>query len=433
MRATLCIVAVLIIFAAVPAGAADWPMWRCDARHGAATSQELGDDLALQWTLQLPPLKPAWPDEPRMRFDAAYEPVVAGQTLFVASPREDALLALDTRTARLKWRFMAEGPIRFAPAICNGKVYFGSDDGCLYCLTAADGTLVWKYRAAPEDRLVLGNERLISTWPVRGAPVVDNGRVYFAAGIWPFMGVFIHCLDAASGAVVWRNDSTGAVYFNQPHDSPAFSGVAPQGYCTVAGEVLLVPGGRSTPAGFNRDTGELTFFRIAENHWSGDYKVAANNAGFFNCGNLYQLTTGDLLGGISSRPNPNPFTPFVADPTLRISPDGNASVVTDDILCGIEKGEVVVRSMPQATMEKWEDSKGGKHTNLLVPVSAATGIQAERVWLSAAGRLVASAGGHILLIATGDGANASRTVWQAEVPGTIESVIAADGRLFVST
>ncbi|MEN6643296.1 MAG: PQQ-binding-like beta-propeller repeat protein [Armatimonadia bacterium] len=433
MRATLCIVAVLIIFAAVPAGAADWPMWRCDARHGAATSQELGDDLALQWTLQLPPLKPAWPDEPRMRFDVAYEPVVAGQTLFVASPREDALLALDTRTARLKWRFVAEGPIRFAPAVWNGKVYFGSDDGCLYCLTAADGTLVWKYRAAPEDRLVLGNERLTSSWPVRGAPVVDKGRVYFAAGIWPFMGVFIHCLDAASGAVVWRNDSTGAVYFNQPHDSPAFSGVAPQGYCTIAGQVLLVPGGRSTPAGFNRDTGELTFFRIAENHWSGDYKVAANNAGFFNCGNLYQLTTGDLLGGISSRPNPNPFTPFVADPSLRISPDGNASVVTDDILCGIEKGEVVVRSMPQATMEKWEDSKGGKHTNLLVPVSAATGIQAERVWLSAAGKLVASAGGRILLIATGDGANASRTVWQAEVPGTIESVIAADGRLFVST
>ena len=202
MRMTSLIAAALLIFVALPAMAADWPMWRCDARHSAATSQELGDNLRPQWTLQLPRLKPAWPDEPRMRFDVAYEPVVVGETLFVASPREDALLALDTRTARLRWRFMADGPIRFAPAVWNGRVYVGSDDGYLYCLSQAEGALVWKYRAAPAERLVLGNERLISTWPVRGAPVVDNGRVYFAAGIWPFMGVFVHCLDAVSGSVL---------------------------------------------------------------------------------------------------------------------------------------------------------------------------------------------------------------------------------------
>jgi len=433
MRLTSLLAAVLIIFVAVPVRAADWPMWRCDARHGAATAQELADDLQLHWTLRLPPLKPAWPDEPRMRFDVAYEPVVAGQTLFVASPREDALLALDTRTAKLKWRFMAAGPIRFAPAVWRGNVYFGSDDGYLYCVSAAQGALVWKVRAAPEERLVLGNERLISTWPVRGAPVVDGGRVYFAAGIWPFMGVFVCCLDAASGAVLWRNSNTSATYVNQPHNSPAFAGVAPQGYCTVAGQVLLVPGGRSAPAGFDRDTGALLFFRLAENGKTGDYKVAANSTCFFNAGSVYQLTTGALLGGVSARPDANPYAPFVADPTLRLSPDGNASVVTDQVLCGTDQGAAVIRSMAQAKAEEYQDSKGVKYSNLMMPVSAATGIPADRVWLSAAGRLVASAGHRVLLIVAGDQATAAQTVWQAEVPGTIASVVAADGRLLVST
>ena len=96
-------IAALLILAAMHSFAADWPMWRCDPRHSAATPGELPEALSLQWTLQLPELKPAWPDEPRMRFDVAYEPVIAGQTLFIASPREDALIALDTRTGAVRW------------------------------------------------------------------------------------------------------------------------------------------------------------------------------------------------------------------------------------------------------------------------------------------------------------------------------------------
>ena len=64
-----------------------------------------------------------------------------------------------------------------------------------------DGSLVWRFRGGPSDRKLLGNERLISTWPARGAPVIDDGTIYFAAGIWPFMGIFLHALDAETGEV----------------------------------------------------------------------------------------------------------------------------------------------------------------------------------------------------------------------------------------
>jgi outer membrane protein assembly factor BamB len=47
---------------------------------------------------------------------------------------------------------------------------------------------------------------LISVWPVRGGPVIADGRVYFAAGVWPFEGVFVIALDISSGELIWRNE-----------------------------------------------------------------------------------------------------------------------------------------------------------------------------------------------------------------------------------
>ena len=67
------------------------------------------------------------------------------------------------------------------------------------CLDLATGRLLWRFQGAPTAEKVLGNGRLISQWPARGGPVVHQGTVYFAAGIWPFMGVFYEVFtDSAS-------------------------------------------------------------------------------------------------------------------------------------------------------------------------------------------------------------------------------------------
>jgi len=273
---------------AVRAHAADWPMWRCDAARSAATTEQLPDGLQRLWTRELPPLQPAWPDEHRMRFDVAYEPVVVGNTLYAASPRADKLMALDTGTGATRWEFFAGGPIRFAPVVWRDRLFFGCDDGHLYCLSAADGRLLWKFRGGPSDRRVLGNARLICTWPVRGAPVVADDTVYFAAGIWPFMGIFIYALDAATGDVVWVNDGQGAQFMDQPHGGArAFASVAPQGYMVVSGDKLLVANGRATPAAFDRRTGRMLYFHLAENNKTGDFAASATERLFFNSGRAY--------------------------------------------------------------------------------------------------------------------------------------------------
>ncbi len=212
------------------------------------------DDLPgerLEWVRQYPPRQPVWDDplnQDMMPYDRIFEPVVAGGRMFLAFNEADKVVALDARDGSEIWTFFTGGPVRFSPVVHEDSVLVASDDGYLYCLSAADGGLRWRFRGGPSERKIIGNGRVISSWPARGGPVVAEGTVYFAASIWPFMGTFIYALDAATGQVRWVNDGTSADYQKQPHSAPAFAGVAPQGQLTVSGDLLLVPGGRTLPA-----------------------------------------------------------------------------------------------------------------------------------------------------------------------------------------
>src|SRR5438046_513528 len=93
--------------------AADWPTYRHDATRSAATAQSLPPKLHLQWMRELPPLKPAWPDQPKAQLDSVYEPIVLGHMLFVPSSRTDSVTAYDTRSGVETWRFHAQGPVRY--------------------------------------------------------------------------------------------------------------------------------------------------------------------------------------------------------------------------------------------------------------------------------------------------------------------------------
>ena len=55
-RWSSCFIVLSVALCAVPAFAADWPMWRCDAHRSAATTQELASDLHLQWVWEYPPV-----------------------------------------------------------------------------------------------------------------------------------------------------------------------------------------------------------------------------------------------------------------------------------------------------------------------------------------------------------------------------------------
>jgi len=289
------IVSCLLLWCSGNVDAGDWPQWRYDAGRGAVSPDELPAELHLQWTRQLPEPRPAWPaSQPWLRFDLSYSPVAAGNRLFVPSMVTDSVTAYDTETGEERWRFYADGPVRFAPIVHAGHVYFGSDDGHLYCVDAAEGRLAWRFRAGPSDRNVLGNQRLISTWPVRGGPVLLDGKVYFTAGIWPFMGIFVHAVDAESGESVWTNSGYAANWTVQPHNSPAFASLVPRGHLAATEHGLVVPGGRTEPGRFDLATGRFLGFDFGAKR-AGSYHVTARRDWFFVTGTMRRIVDGQTL------------------------------------------------------------------------------------------------------------------------------------------
>jgi outer membrane protein assembly factor BamB len=253
-----------------PTANGDWPQWRYDAGRTAASTHELPGELHLHWVRQFQKPQPAWADPPgtkphadpswnnyrRLQFDSTYHPVVMGETIFVPSNAADSVTAIDVATGEIKWLYFAGGPVRFAPIAWNGRIIFGSDDGHVYCLSAGDGRLLWKYRGAPGPRKIIGHERLISCWPVSGGPVLVDGKVYFANGVWPIEGIFYHALDGATGKLIWLNDDPSK-WQSVGHWAGRGGKAVPNGYIAAEGETCIMPAGRATPAIFSRSTGEM--------------------------------------------------------------------------------------------------------------------------------------------------------------------------------
>ncbi len=389
---------------------ADWPMWRGDAGRTATIVEQLPNELNLSWTIELPRLEAAWPNQPQLQFDVGYQPIVAGGTIFIGSSANNSVTAFDLKTGKELWQFFAEGPIRFAPVANNSKIYFSCDDGHLYCLQASNGKLLWKFRGAPTNRKIIGNKRLISAWPARGAPVVKEGKVYFAASIWPFMGTFVYAIDAETGKLVWKNSGTGSLYLVQPHDSSAFGGVTPQGYLAISGDSLIVPNGRSAPACFDAATGKFKYFHLGENKRRGSYAVAASQNFFFNSRTVYDTATGN-----SSFSLPTSHLPIVTE---------------DTVYCG---GSSLNAYNLKTPATKTELDRKGRKTSRLTLNRKWEMDASYRLWLKAGNRLYGSQPGKIVAFQLDANSGKPALVWEKKFWKEICSIIAADGCLVVST
>jgi len=305
--------------------AQDWPRYRRDAARTGAVQKSLPFPLHRHWVYEPDRHpRPAWPDpvheSHRMPFDYAPVPVVADGLLYFGSTTDDSVYALDAERGEVRWRFTTGGPVRFAPDIYEGRAYVASDDGYLYCLDARTGELVWRFHASRTEEMVLGNGRMISRRPLRSGVLVDDGVVYTTAGMWPSEGVIVYALDADMGEVIWANDTT-LQYMAQPHPTAyAITGVAPQGYLALGGDVLLVATGRAVPAAFDRADGRFLHYQQAGRPEGSEERLRYQFMGaswlavdvaddlFFNGAGgrsqAYRLSTGEPADGGGTRPVP---------------------------------------------------------------------------------------------------------------------------------
>jgi outer membrane protein assembly factor BamB len=157
--------------------AEDWVQSKFDSRHsGNVADRSLSLPLGLVGVVPLT--------------DAIFtSPVVANGRVFVVDGSGTAF-CIDAATARVLWKFETQGGKAncnnvSSPAIAGQYLHFGTTAGTYYVLNVADGTVA--------KEIACGE-------PIFSAPVVAEGRVYFAT-----LGSRVYALEP-DGKVCWTWD-----------------------------------------------------------------------------------------------------------------------------------------------------------------------------------------------------------------------------------
>ncbi len=173
----------------------DWPTYRHDPSRSGTIESTMPTDLKQTWKQNLG--------------ESITTPVAAEGKIFAAVRDKHTVYALDANNGEVIWNRTAGGRIDSPPTIYNGKVLFGSADGYVYCLRSSDGSLIWRFRAAPKDQRIFTFGQLESVWPVHGNVLVLEGSeekpsVYMAAGRSSYVdgGIFLYRLDLKTGKIL---------------------------------------------------------------------------------------------------------------------------------------------------------------------------------------------------------------------------------------
>lgn len=170
---------------------------RLSAQQSGLTSTDLRS-LELAWAI-------AFPKTSGLRTSA----VIVGSTMFYAPVQTGKVLALDTRTACVKWAYDAGGPLRSSMSygdIGGGRMalVFGDARGTVYSIDPTTGAQIWKTDARHE-----------SFGGITGAPVLMGNRIIVpvsASGVGRGADPKYECceghgdvvaLDASTGRKLW--------------------------------------------------------------------------------------------------------------------------------------------------------------------------------------------------------------------------------------
>ncbi|GIW78922.1 MAG: hypothetical protein KatS3mg105_0729 [Gemmatales bacterium] len=202
----------------------DWPLYRHDVWRSSSTPLAGPENLREIWRVPLNTAKEAlvyrreasanapaigpilhdWRNNPKVKGPLS-APTIAYGKAFVMRPNAHELVAVDTSTGEVRWRFRANGRLDTPPAIYRGLCLFGSADGWVYAVRADTGDLVWRLRAAPTDERIVAHGQVESPWPVPGAVLVMDDVAYFAAGRQPLAdgGILLFAVDPLTGKRHW--------------------------------------------------------------------------------------------------------------------------------------------------------------------------------------------------------------------------------------
>lgn len=88
-------------------------------------------------------------------------PVIEGNTIYTTG--NSRVIRVNLTNKQFDWTFSTGDTIRSSPALANGVLYVGSDDGKLYAINAQDGKQLWNFQTGSK---------------INSSPVYADGVVY---------------------------------------------------------------------------------------------------------------------------------------------------------------------------------------------------------------------------------------------------------------
>jgi outer membrane protein assembly factor BamB len=154
-------------------------------------------------------------------------PLVTGEIVVVAQPN-GVIAAFDRLSGEQRWRWQPNQSLRFsaAPAVDDGLVFAGAQDGTFVALDVATGIEVWRIALGADSGAPAVVDGTIYVG-LGSDPAVSHGLVYVVGGCacdsvvaldaqtgaerWRFQNgeSFLFALDAVTGAERWRYDPSG--------------------------------------------------------------------------------------------------------------------------------------------------------------------------------------------------------------------------------
>jgi serine/threonine protein kinase len=161
------------------------------------------------------------------------------EALITAGRKTGALNRIGTTTASIQsqsgikplWTFQCEDEVRGTPLYFNGVIYIGSYDHNLYSLSAAEGTLNWKFAtdggvvtrpAVFDDNIYIGSEdqrlhvisartgKIVWTYYTEGrvhsSPRIAEGHIFFGSD-----DQRVHAVNLISGRAAWQFETAAPV------------------------------------------------------------------------------------------------------------------------------------------------------------------------------------------------------------------------------
>lgn len=405
--------------AAEPPGATAWLQFGHDASNAghARSASGPGADAALSW-----------------RFDAETptmnsSPVVADGTVYAPGSGDPGYVhAIDAETGDPVWRFEPAGYASCAPAVADGRVYFGTWGKKFYALDAETGEQVWAtdvgHRFGSSSPAVADGTVYVGT--VGDGPMVVSGE----EDEEQFESCAVLALDAETGDERWRYDD-----FGERENVESSIAVAD-------GRVYF--GGESAVYALDADSGSVAWSREIAAHPQSSPAVADGTV-YYGGPSRADEGPAARLSALDAASGETVWTAGIEDTSLRTSPavaDGTVYVAASSMRVCLAAADGGDGSANGTQTDDGDSNCSGTNRGRLYALDAADG---ERRWTAefrTDTRSSPAVADGVVYVGNGDGLSAVSTdgesLWRIAFDGEREggpyldsSPAVGGGRVFV--